>query len=191
MVLGPLVVHDLQDVERWAAVRRPEGRPAVSGVTDCARCGSCCEKIWLTADPRRWSARALEGVPDPRTDDGWSYWLEHTTLSDGGRLAGQDRDAVLASYDPAGHKRADADFVAAHFTEHCDGYWTCDAYDPERRECTAHQDRPPLCSGYPWYGDEPSAERAERVHQECSYLADLPPADRPEGARPLIPLTPV
>lgn len=151
-------------------------------MTDCARCGSCCEKIWLNADPRRWSAKALEGIPDPRTDDGWAYWLEHGHTE-------EDRAAVLGNYDPAGRKRADADFIAAHFAEDCDGYWTCDAYDPEAHECTAHEDRPPLCSGYPWYDEKPSAERAEHVHRECSYLADLPPSDRPEGSRPLIPLT--
>jgi Fe-S-cluster containining protein len=152
-------------------------------VTDCAKCGSCCEKIWLNADPRRWSAAALEGIPDPRTEDGWAYWLEHSEYADA------DRSAAIRRYNPDGAMRADADFIAAHFTEDCDGYWACDAYDPEHGTCTAHEDRPPLCSGFPWYGEQPSVERADRVHRECSYLADLPPGDRPEGSRPLIPLT--
>lgn len=169
----------MQGARRHGSEEEGPGTPLTAG---CARCGECCEKIWLNADPRRWSAKALEGIPDPRTEDGWAYWLEH-----GHKDA--DRDQVLANYDPAGHKRADADFTAAHFAEHCDGHWTCDAYDPEHGECTAHEDRPPLCQGFPWYDEPPSAERAEHVHRECSYLADLPPADRGADARPLIPLT--
>ena len=97
---------------------------------------------------------------------------------------------LLIAYTPPGTAGAYAErgpvFIHA---EHCDGYWTCDAYDPGHQECTAHDARPPLCRGFPWYGDGPSAERAGRVHRECSYLADLPPGDRPEGSRPLIPLT--
>jgi Fe-S-cluster containining protein len=121
-------------------------------------------------------------VPDPRTDDGWLWWLEHGYTDD-------KRSAVLEAYDPAGRKRADADFIAAHFAEHCDGLWTCDAYDPEHGTCTAHEDRPPLCRDYPWYGEQPSPDRAAHFSRQCSYLADLPPDQRPDGARPLIPLT--
>jgi Putative zinc- or iron-chelating domain len=133
-------------------------------------------------DPRRYSTAALEGVPDPGTEDGWAYWREH------GHKDG-DRQLAIANYDPAGRKRADADFIAAHWAETCDGHWTCDAYDPEHGTCTAHENRPPLCRDYPWYGDQPSAERAGYMYRQCSYLADLPPDQRPEGARPLIPLS--
>ena len=148
----------------------------------CAQCGSCCTHIWLTVDPRKWSTRALANIPDPRTDEGWAYWLEHSNYAD------ENRDDAIRRYNPDGRMRADADFVAAHWTENCDGYWTCDAYDPERGTCTAHEDRPPLCRDYPWYGREPDAEGASHLYKQCSYLADLPPDQRPEGARPLIPL---
>jgi Fe-S-cluster containining protein len=156
----------------------------------CARCGGCCERIWLNSDPRPWSTAALEGVPDPRTDEGWAYWLENVRQP-GAPLAEADRESVLSAYDPDGPKRADADFVAAHFAETCDGHWTCDAYDPEHGTCTAHDARPPLCRGFPWYGETPSPGRGESMPPGCSYLAELPPSGRPEGARPLIPLTPV
>jgi Fe-S-cluster containining protein len=127
------------------------------------------------------STAALEGVPDPRTDDGWVYWLENSEY--------RDRDRAAGIYDPDGEYRANADFIAAHFAETCDGHWTCDAYDPEHGTCTAHEDRPPLCRDYPWYGEQPSADRAAHFSRQCSYLADLPPDQRPDGARPLIPLT--
>ena len=140
-------------------------------------------RIVLNADPRRWSTKALEDTPDPRTDEGWAYWLEHSKYTE------DDRGDAIRRYDPAGRMRADADFVAAYFTENCDGYWTCDAYDPEHGTCTAHDSRPPLCRDYPWYGKEPSAEQLGPIYPQCSYLADVPPDQRPEGARPLIPLT--
>ena len=77
------------------------------------------------------STAALEGVPDPRTDDGWVYWLENSEY--------RDRDRAAGIYDPDGEYRANADFIAAHFAETCDGHWTCDAYDPEHGTCTAHE----------------------------------------------------
>jgi Fe-S-cluster containining protein len=153
----------------------------------CAGCGDCCERIWLNTDPRPWSTAALAGVPDPRTDDGWAYWLENVRQSDR-PLTEADRETVLRSYDPAGTHRANADFVAAHFAETCDGHWTCDAYDPEHGACTVYEDRPPLCAGFPWYAEGPVPDPRERLPRRCSYLADLPPADRGPDARPLIPL---
>jgi Fe-S-cluster containining protein len=65
----------------------------------------------------------------------------------------------------------------------------CDAFDPQTRLCTAHENRPPVCRDYPWYDDGPTAERGGHMGGQCSYLADLPPDQRPEGARPLIPLS--
>jgi Fe-S-cluster containining protein len=68
----------------------------------------------------------------------------------------------------------------------------CDAFDPGTRLCTAREDRPPVCRDYPWYGDDPvTCGRGPDLYPSCSYLADLPPSQRPEGARPLIPITPV
>lgn len=62
----------------------------------------------------------------------------------------------------------------------------CDMFDPVHRTCTAYDDRPPVCSRFPWYGHEPSGKVI--LDPQCSFLADLPPSERPPGARPLIPL---
>lgn len=84
---------------------------------------------------------------------------------------------------------SDAAFALAHWTRIGDapdgdgGLWTCDAYDRETRECGAYDDRPQVCSGYPWYGRAPDAGR--ELYAECSYRADLPP-----GAV-LIPVEPI
>jgi Fe-S-cluster containining protein len=54
----------------------------------------------------------------------------------------------------------------------------CDAFDLDTRECTAYADRPPICSGYPWYGKAPDRERL--LDPWCAYQADV---------RILLPLT--
>lgn len=47
----------------------------------------------------------------------------------------------------------------------------CDAFDPVTRACTAYEDRPPICSGYPWYGKAPN--RSKLLNPACSYHADV------------------
>lgn len=150
----------------------------------CARCGECCEDIYLFAsiDLKPWTTEALNGVPDPATDEGWAHWREHGWSDD-------QRPLAMRRWNPDGSMRADADFITAHWHPAGDDRWSCDAFDPQTRLCTAHENRPPVCRQYPWYGSEPDTEHAERLGLQCSYLADLPPGQRPEGARPLIPLT--
>jgi hypothetical protein len=129
-----------------------------------------------------WSTSAVENVPDPGTDEGWAYWL-------GKGWAGEARDTAVHHYDPAGRWRQDADFIAAHWTPDGDSGCKCDAFDAVNRLCGAHESRPPVCRDYPWYGEEPSADRVNWANPQCSYLADVPAGMRPEGSRPLIPLT--
>lgn len=108
---------------------------------------------------------------------------------------------MRAGFDPLNYDRPDpdeADLATLSFTtEHWSkigpasdpdwNLWSCDAFDPVERLCTAHEDRPPVCSNYPWYGRAPV--KGPVTNPRCSYLLDLAPADRPAGARPLIPLT--
>lgn len=151
----------------------------------CARCGDCCESIYLftSLDLKLWTTEALKATPDPATDDGWAYWREHGWSDD-------HRATAERWYNPDGLLRANADFITARWTAVGDERWTCDAFDPDSRTCTAHDTRPPVCRDYPWYGKEPTPEAAAEIHNlRCSYLADLPRDQRPDGARPLIPLT--
>jgi Fe-S-cluster containining protein len=150
----------------------------------CARCGGCCENIICDTydDAVLWTTARLADVPDPAGDEGWPWWLEHGWSDD-------QRGRGIRCYDPAGRKRADADFLAAHWKAQDNGRYACDAFDPVTRLCTAHDARPPVCRDYPWYGEEPSAERAQHMGATCSYLWDLPRSERPDDARPLIPLT--
>lgn len=163
----------------------------------CARCGDCCERIYLSASMtmlRRWNSTALEGVPDPRTDEGWAWWVnEHPDKS--WQDTESDREIAIERYDPRGDRRVNADFITEHWhevTEELDGgrdtYFTCDQFDAETRLCLARDTRPPVCSGYPWYGRGPESGRITKEGSRCSFLLDLPPEDRPTGSRPLIPI---
>lgn len=155
----------------------------------CARCGNCCDPVVLDDETyerlgKYWTSTALESCPDPRTGEGWAAWLEIGHTDD-------DRERQIAKYIPGSDYRADADFITAHWHPLGDSEYRCDAFDPVTRLCTARDGRPPVCRNYPWYGREPSAEQAAKnMGPQCSYLADLPPDQRPEGSRPLIPLTP-
>lgn len=156
----------------------------------CARCGSCCDPIIMTASNaktlRAWSSQALEGVPDPADDEGWTHWLNDGWAED-------SRDDAIAKMRPDAPDRQTADFADVHWhlrEEAPDGaqHFDCDQFDPDARLCKAGEDRPPVCRFFPWYLDGPTADRAEDLHSHCSYLLDLPAAGRPEGARPLIPI---
>jgi hypothetical protein len=151
----------------------------------CAGCGSCCDPVILNDETyeqlgKYWTSTALEGVPDPRSDENWAAWREVGYTDD-------QREATITCYLPGSDYRADADFITEHWHPLGDGEYRCDRFDPARRGCMAYADRPPVCRNYPWYGREPWASDTDPPSR-CSYLADLPRPDRPEGARPLIPL---
>ena len=58
--------------------------------------------------------------------------------------------------------------------------WDCDRYDPASGECLAHNDRPPVCSGFPWYAHGPNRDRIT-LDMVCTFHADL--------GRTVLPLT--
>lgn len=110
---------------------------------------------------------------------------------------------------PGGWKKSADDldpsipFAIAHWTayegpeteksaEVNDGHrdFRCDMFNPVTRLCEAHDDRPPVCRIYP---HEPEARGGALItrglYNRCSYWLDVPAAERPEGIRPLIPLT--
>lgn len=100
--------------------------------------------------------------------------------------------AARAAGDYDGNPRMieDVDFMAAHWTplpEQPDRY-ACDQFDVATRTCMAQDSKPPVCRDYPWYQQDPRPDRAAALPTQCSYLLDVPPAQRPEGARPLIPI---
>lgn len=119
-------------------------------MTECARCGRCCDPVILLFDPQE---RAAEVFADPESSDDNllnAAWM-------------QDHWAVVHSYEDD-----DGDVVRRV---------RCDAYDPETRLCGAHDQRPPVCSDFPWYG-KPSSEwagsaQAAALDPQCSFNADV------------------
>jgi Fe-S-cluster containining protein len=107
-----------------------------------------------------------------------------------------DWDPHLIAPLPGSDAETDIAFIHEHWACHPDhsdadiaeSLWKCDRFDPDRRSCTAHGDRPPVCRNYPWYRDGPTAERAGNLPSRCSFLGDVPPDWRPAGAYPLIPI---
>ncbi|HUX71232.1 MAG TPA: YkgJ family cysteine cluster protein, partial [Cellulomonadaceae bacterium] len=133
-------------------------------------CGNCCDPVTIDAD-----------AIDP-----WRDWLDYWR-------AGGVEDVTDSDGDPADPTYR---FIAEHMTEisNEDGVvsFACSFFDKVTRQCGAYDQRPPMCSNYPWYGDEPADRIAKNPYQcvdGCSFLLDVPPGARPEGSRPFIPLT--
>lgn len=125
-------------------------------MTECSRCGDCCENIFLGVNAQGFSIE-------------------------------QRIDAVLEASEeelPADSpRRIDAQFIRAHWTqtgERLDsegklrgGIYACDMFDSEARLCTAYEDRPPICVGFPWYGEDPDLERVKKLPSRCSFRVDV------------------
>lgn len=100
-------------------------------MTECARCGVCCDPVILTFRP--------EEMVGPSA----SFAQEHWTVT-GERERSDGRREIQVS---------------------------CDRFDRVTRLCAAHDDRPPICSGYPWYGQPPKELR--ELDPQCSFVADV------------------
>lgn len=151
-------------------------------------CGSCCDPVLFSranhAAMTKWTTKALQGVPDPSTDEGWAHW-EHDEAWKG------HRELAIHRFRLGSNHRRNAEFITAHWHPVDDESCACDQFSRETRLCMAQDSKPPVCVGYPWYGEAPEVRGASGMPAQCSYLADLPPAERPEGSRPLIPITPL
>lgn len=122
---------------------------------DCARCGDCCDPVIVTFDPKEWATRRLAEDGDTMPDWGrhqYRFFLDHWTST-------------------------------STFEDTCDGKPVtvhrvrCDQFNSDTRECMAHDDKPRVCSGFPWYGrtpDDPDCSPvASALSPRCSYNADV------------------
>lgn len=89
-------------------------------------------------------------------------------------------DPVVTSFDPATKTDGPSTaFVREHWhvirSKDTDAgpRWEsrCDRFDPKTRLCTAHDERPPICSGFPWYGGQ---RGLMPMDPGCSFNADVP-----------------
>lgn len=129
----------------------------------CARCGDCCDPVMI----ERGSATGIL--------DWFRYWDD----------SGQEEDTnldptVRFMYENMHETGGDERHIA----------FTCDRFDTVTRLCTAHDDAPPMCKDFPWYGHgEAHPDSVQKLPPRCSYALDAAPGARREDARPLIPLT--
>lgn len=139
---------------------------------DCAGCGACCDPVWLGLTPLELASAMAR-------------------MQAGARVSSADGEANLRFI--AGHMlpldpqpEAYLDGGPASSSGHV--AWSCDRYDPASRLCTAHDERPPICRGWPWYGDAPFPHDA--MPASCSHNWDVTPAARGELVGRLLPLWP-
>ena len=124
-------------------------------MTECAKCGDCCDPVIVTFDPQVYAAEQLARRDPPGGAPEWvryqyQFFLDHWTSQS---------------------SRVDADGVTVHHVR-------CDQFDRTTRTCLAHDRQPQVCSGYPWYGREEGDENrrpAEKaLSPRCSFNADVP-----------------
>jgi Fe-S-cluster containining protein len=83
-----------------------------------------------------------------------------------------------------------ARYVVEHWTDRTidpDGVVSlkCPFYDKYTGACKNYDDRPPICSGFPWYGEPVGVVTTTRqLPPACGYWLDVPFTERPPGWRP-------
>lgn len=134
-------------------------------MTECARCGDCCDPVTVPFHVETYAPRRLrESDLSAENRANCEFMLEHWTTT-----------ATLVRED-----EAEGEVAVAYEVR-------CDAFDPVRRLCGAHADRPPVCRDFPWYGRavddvEGRAEVADGLSPRCSFNQDVP-------GRAFLPLT--
>lgn len=112
-------------------------------MTDCSMCGDCCEDLALNID----RGRILQRLADNYGTAGWR----------------KDAVFIINNMLPTGKVVRHGNTVKQVLS--------CQKFDTETRKCTAHDDRPYLCEGYPWYSKAPK-QGDTTMKGRCSFLAD-------------------
>lgn len=123
-------------------------------MTTCAKCGDCCEAIYI-GTTKTAVTQAQRGSEDEVFIR--KHWRRIS------RREAALRRGVTATHGP---------------------YYVCLKFDRTTRLCTAHDERPPACRNYPWYGNEPRIP-AIAAYKRCSFWHDIPRSDWPDDVIPL------
>lgn len=113
-------------------------------MTECGKCGDCCEDIKLNVPQGTITAMLANPYIAGRGRRDMIFVQEYMILT--GRVDGKF----------ASHPRQIRD---------------CLMFDPETNLCNAHEQRPLLCAGYPWYSGGPS--KSQHLHARCTFNADV------------------
>ncbi|HEX7409075.1 MAG TPA: YkgJ family cysteine cluster protein [Candidatus Binatia bacterium] len=116
---------------------------------NCNQCGACCRVLTLAQSPEEVMATAaLTGVLGIPSDAAFAAKHWHSLTGD-----------EATRRNPFYTSRLSAD---AHL-------YRCDQLGEDGR-CTAYEERPLVCRGYPWYGQPPRLMTL--ADADCSYAVD-------------------
>lgn len=131
-------------------------------MTGCNGCGACCDPVVspFTLDQLR---KLLPIQLDAEQRENKAFMLAHLTPIT--RREGLDRSPYLTQ---GGITYIT---VGGRMVEMFSNFYDCDFYDRATRSCTAYEQRPPMCSQYPWYGGIPDPSAA--LPGPCEYHLDV------------------
>lgn len=118
-------------------------------MAECNGCGSCCDPVHLSQTQEELAAMS----PDDFVDPDFQPWA--LALIPIPREEGIER-ARVSGRGPVGGW--------AYF-------YRCPSFDEGTRLCTAHETRPLVCRGYPWYRGVP--EPGKSLSRYCAFRADI------------------
>jgi Fe-S-cluster containining protein len=132
-------------------------------VTECTRCGDCCEGFPLNTPERAdvYGRKMLAGVGSrwlpPKSNDGamrkqWA-WMANLEV-----IAG-----------PFPYRETDKDGKERVVMR---WRYSCPIFDSVARLCSDHTNRPPVCRKFPWYGRDPKEDSYKNLPARCSFVAD-------------------
>jgi Fe-S-cluster containining protein len=120
----------------------------------CSQCGDCCEAIPFKYNKKQMAEITFdEDSPNHQTQQFVLKWWRRISRKKYVELHPEAKDTI-------------SEF-----------FYTCLKFDPQTRLCTAHDERPPVCSNYPWYGRDP---KPYGIPARCSFWVDVPAEQRPE-----------
>lgn len=115
-------------------------------MTECNKCGDCCEVIPFFLKKEDFANKRYK---DYQNQYNQAFIIEHWH-----RISDHTRYEELFGVSPK-------NFL-----------YTCDMFDKENRLCMAHDDRPNVCSDYPWYNKSvPNGD--PYLSKNCSYWEDV------------------
>jgi Fe-S-cluster containining protein len=119
-------------------------------MAECNKCGACCRVLTLEQSPaevqRIATLTAVLGIPSDHQFAA-RHWKPLT------RAEAMQRSPLYTS-------RLAAEAYL----------YSCEMLGPDNR-CQAHDSRPLVCRGYPWYGEPP--RDMELADPDCDYYEDL------------------
>ena len=127
-------------------------------MTKCSRCGDCCEAI-----------------PFQRTKKMIDKHLAESVLSD-------KNEYSLKFIKKYWRRISRKKFVAIHpeaANTSSPYFYTCLKFDAVARLCMAHDERPAICSDYPWYDIDPVRQEFHGIPARCSFWEDVSEERRP------------